>query len=190
MQRNSLFRSHYQFEAKLITTILLIFILSSCSLNQKENSDSGEKDEHQFHADNDIAMTIKSIVDAINVDEPIKSEDYDFEGILTDGRGRPLYTDIHGNPGEWIIEVKSANSVAIRNNATGDLLPDDLQEYILTALGTPIKKEIYSDEYDDDLETSMQIFDIGKGTIRFERREVISQPGVENVLLNIVIAAK
>lgn len=52
-----------------------------------------------FHADNDIAMTVRSLVDAVRVGETLLPADYDFVGVLTDGQGTPLYTDVDGAPG-------------------------------------------------------------------------------------------
>ena len=54
--------------------------------------------QQDFHADNDIAMTLGSIADAIRVGEPLDSATYSYTGVLTDGVGRPLYTDVDGTP--------------------------------------------------------------------------------------------
>ncbi len=68
------------------------------------NTEDSEATEY-FHADNDIAMTVRSLADAIKVGEPLDSTEYDFNGVLTDGQGAPLYTDVQGSPGTWIVDV-------------------------------------------------------------------------------------
>lgn len=182
--------SCYRIELQLFATIILIVSLSACSRAKENASEDTRQQTEEFHADNDIAMTVRSLADAINVGEPLDSADYDFEGILTDGQGRPLYTDIHGNPGEWSIQVTSPKSAVIRNMFQGDLLSEDLQDYLVQSLNLSEENEIVSDEYDDDDETEMDAFDFGNGTIRFERRKALANNGVETIYLNIVLSAK
>lgn len=90
--------------------------------------------EATFHADNDIAMAVRSMADAINVGEPLDSTDYNFQGVLTDGIGAPLFTDFEGFPGEWEVSVVSPSEVKIRNIGVGDLFPDGLVEYLAHTL--------------------------------------------------------
>ena len=69
--------------------ISAIFMLSGCfGGNKSENG--AESESADDHADNDIAMTLRSIIDAVKVGEPLNAEHYDFTGTLTDGSGRPL----------------------------------------------------------------------------------------------------
>ena len=73
-------------------------LMTSCgagSHDSKGGTDSAYPDaEEEFHADNDIAMTVRSVADAIRVGETLDSVGYNFEGVLTDGIGRPLYTGL------------------------------------------------------------------------------------------------
>lgn len=87
-----------------------------------------------FHADDDIAMVVSSMADAITVGEPFDSAAYSFRGVLTDGTGRPLYTDMHGMPGEWSIDVADSTKAVLRNVHIGDLEADDLRQYIASEL--------------------------------------------------------
>ena len=103
----------------------------------------------EYVAENDIAMTVRSIVDAISVGESLDTAEYNYNGILTDGEGVPLYTDIQGNPGEWEVDVLSDNSVRIHNLYLGDLLPKDLMEYLTTALSLSKSNLCASDEYEE-----------------------------------------
>lgn len=187
MQAKTITRISKHIDIKLIITAILIISLSACGRREKNPDEMCQPEE--FHADNDIAMTVRSIADAINVGEPLDTTDYDFEGILTDGQGRPLYTDIHGNPGEWSIDVTSPESVVIRNSYQGDLLTDDLQDYLVQSLELNQNDRIVSNEYDDDYETEMDAFNFGKGTIRFEKRKALASNGVETIFLNIVMQA-
>ena len=138
-------------------------------------------------AENDIAMTVRSIVDAISVGESLDTAEYNYNGILTDGEGVPLYTDIQGNPGEWEVDVLSDNSVRIHNLYLGDLLPKDLMEYLTTALSLSESNLCASDEYEDDDETYLEVYNFGSGLIRFETREAYAPNGLEGPLMSIVI---
>lgn len=169
--------------------IIIAVIQSSCGrMKTDQAQDSGEASrQEQFHADADIAMSVSSIVDALKVGEALDSADYDFEGILTDGLGRPIYTDSQGNPGEWSVDVLTDSSAAIRNLNTGDLLPDQLEDYIVKGLGLDRSNIIESSEYDDDDDTEMSVYDFGAGMIRFEKRRVHVPNGTESVLMTIAL---
>lgn len=90
----------------------VVLLLPGCGGSSAGKEDSAVVCEpvEDFHADNDIAMTVRSLADAIRVGEPLDTADYNFEGILTDGTGRPLYTNIQGLPGGWDIDVLSGTS--------------------------------------------------------------------------------
>ena len=141
----------------------------------------------EYVAENDIAMTVRSIVDAISVGEMLDTAEYNYNGILTDGEGVPLYTDIQGNPGEWEVDVLNENSVRIHNLYLGDLLPKDLMEYLTAALSLSESNLCASDEYEDDDETHLEVYDFGSGSIRFETREAFAPNGLEGPLMSIVI---
>ena len=141
----------------------------------------------EYVAENDIAMPVRSIVDAISVGESLDTAEYNYNGILTDGEGVPLYTDIQGNPGEWEVDVLSDNSVRIHNLYLGDLLPKDLMEYLTTALSLSESNLCASDEYEDDDETYLEVYNFGSGLIRFETREAYDPNGLEGPRMSIVI---
>ena len=106
-------------------------LMISCS----SGSNSSESDTTSaFHADDDIAMVVQSLADAVNVGESLKVDDYNFTGVLTDGTGRPLYSDLDGMPGEWTVEVQDSTTAVLRNTRIGDLEAEDLQNYIAASL--------------------------------------------------------
>lgn len=181
-------QQHILYQSVALLTAFAFILLNGCG-SGKETKDV-EEESTFYHADNDIAMTFRSIADALHVGEEIKSEDYNFRGILTDGQGRPLYTDIHGNPGEWVIDVNNPESVTIQNIEYGDLLPEDLEEYIISALSIYKPKLNDEDEYSDDIETSMHLYEADNFKINFITRSEVPQNGIESVLLNIVISSK
>lgn len=82
----------------------------------------------------DIGLTIRGVVDALGVGEPIDSTDYNFSGVLTDGTGMPLFTDYEGVPGQWRVDVTSPHEVRISTVGTGDLLPASLVRYLAKTL--------------------------------------------------------
>ena len=145
----------------------------------------------EFHADNDIAMTVRSIADAIRVGEPLDSTEYDFEGVLTDGQGTPLYTDVQGGPGIWVVDVLDSKNVTLRNLYLGDLLPNDLESYLLQSLGLTEKHRIFFTVHEavDDEETNIVVYDFDGGYMRFETRSGIAPNGLEGPLLTIIMSA-
>ena len=178
-----------------ITTVVLFvaLVMTNCAHNDRKVSTDTDSAVAAYHsvdeyvAENDIAMTVRSIVDAISVGESLDTAEYNYNGILTDGEGVPLYTDIQGNPGEWEVDVLSDNSVRIHNLYLGDLLPKDLMEYITTALSLSESNLCASDEYKDDDETYLEVYNFGSGSIRFETREAYAPNGLEGPLMSIVI---
>ena len=171
--------------------VLVTFLsLFSCS-------NKGDTENHPqtmlpefYHADNDIAMTVRSLVDAIKVGEPIDSVDYDFVGVLTDGQGAPLYTDILGAPGKWVVDVLDTGHVSIKNLEIGDLLPGHLKTYILQTLGMknslPIDVVLIEDAEDD--ETDISVYDIEGGYLRFETRAGEAANGIEGPYVTIILS--
>lgn len=151
-----------------------------------DNSGNTENTEN-YHADNDIAMTVRSITDAISVGEPLDTAEYNFRGVLTDGEGAPLYTDVQGSPGQWIVDVASPGKAVIRNLYLGDLLPDDLREYIADNLDLGEDAVVENKEFDDDHEAEMTVYRFNGGTLRFEQRAGIASNGLEGPLVSIII---
>lgn len=88
----------------LLAAAVLTLGAASCSGNAHKKAQE-ETETSDYHADNDIAMTLRSIIDAVNVGQKLDSAEYNFRGTLTDGTGRPLYTDIQGTPGAWEVKV-------------------------------------------------------------------------------------
>lgn len=145
----------------------------------------------EYHADNDIAMTVRSLADAIRVGEPLDSTEYDFEGVLTDGQGAPLYTDVQGGPGIWVIDVLDQKNVTIKNLYLGDLLPGDLESYLLQSLRLTDENRMTFTAHDavNDEETNISVYDFNGGYLRFEIRSGIAPNGLEGPLLTIIMSA-
>ncbi len=116
--------------------------------NRKDSDNDSVAEPEEFHADYDIAMTVRSIADAINVDETLDPNLYDFTGILTDGTGRPLYTAAEGMPGEWNVTVCKGDTAKIYPLEEGDLLADDLETYVVNSFN-PNMFEIISETQPD-----------------------------------------
>ncbi len=131
-------------------------------------------------------MTVRSITDALRVGEPLDTLDYNFEGILTDGEGHPLYTDIQGTPGSWDVDVISPTTAVIRNVYLGDLLPDDLESYLASSLNLSPENIIETEEFDDDEETQLVVYDIDGVYLRIETRAAVAPNGLEGPLMSII----
>lgn len=141
-----------------------------------------------FHADNDIAMLVRSLADALAVGERIDSTDYNFEGVLTDGQGMPLYTDAQGGPGEWVVEVLNDSTAAIHNVFVGDLLPGQLREYLEEVL--PMEEyETEDSDADADDELERYIYILGRACVRYEVRSAHAGNGLEGPLVRIVVSS-
>lgn len=121
------FYSYSRGFAPVCAAALLLF--SACSGGKKSADE-----QPAFHADDDIAMVVRSLADAISVGEPLDSSAYNFVGVLTDGSGRPLYSDLQGRPGEWQILVQDSAAAVVRSTKAGDLDASDLQNYIIASL--------------------------------------------------------
>lgn len=178
----------------MVTTLLLIGLLMGCGGDKRATvmdsvtiADSGV-----YHADNDIAMTVRSLMDALSVGEKLDSVNYDFRGVLTDGMGRPLYTNLQGVPGQWEVDVTSPTSAVIRNTHIGDLLPLDLESYIVQTLDNdsdgllPVHLE-ETEETEGDTVRRV-VYDFGGGFLRIETRKVAAAEGVEGAVMNITTA--
>lgn len=174
-------KKSYAAAAILAGTLFAAIALQSCSSSASHSADSDSIAEYseEYHADNDIAMNLRSIIDAINVEEPLDSADYNFKGILTDGSGRPLYTDVQGTPGQWEIKVLSDKSAVIQNLYLGDLLADDLVQYILNSLAITDHPILQEDRY--------SIYLTGKTELIIEQHTAIAPNGAEGPLLKISI---
>lgn len=126
---------HFRSLTHQLTVVPVMCCCMACgNASGRDNSSDSTVALESYHANNDIAMTLRSLVDAASMGERLDSAAYNYTGVLTDGGGRPLYTDITGAPGEWSVEVMSPSSAIITNKYPGDLLCDDLREYILAHL--------------------------------------------------------
>lgn len=179
----------------IVALVLVLTMTSGCSGAKRTavSESAYVAAPEAYHADNDIAMTVRSLVDALNVGEELDSADYDFHGVLTDGTGRPLYTNLQGTPGQWEVDVTSPTSAVIRNTHVGDLLPWDLESYLVQSLNTTdndvVKVEVGEEE--DPLEGDTiyrAVYDFGGGYLRIETRKVIASEGTEGAVMNITAA--
>lgn len=186
------------FRRNIGTAAVVIILSAGCRPSSESGSASLASNEvaeaiitDDFHADNDIAMTIRSLADALKVGEPLDSTLYDFQGILTDGQGSPLYTDVQGSPGQWEVDVLDERNVIIRNVYLGDLLPADLETYLLHSLHIDKESmiEFTAHHAVDDDETEIAVYDFDGGYLRFEVRAGIAPNGLEGPMLSIVMSA-
>lgn len=186
---------HYFHISALTLAILMLAHVLGCSRSNR-NAAIADSDTvatapaEYYHADNDIAMTVRSLVDALSIGERLDSVNYDFKGVLTDGQGRPLYTDITGTPGIWEVDVTSPTSAVIRNTNIGDLLPWDLEHYLVQTLNLDESDMIPpSPQVHADADIHRVEYDFGSGYLRIETRKVIAD-GMEGALMNITTAKK
>lgn len=169
--------------------LAILAMLQACSSKSEKvkDSDTTEVAAVDDHADNDIVMTVRSIIDAINVGQPLNEKDYDFTGILTDGVGRPLYTDVQGTPGLWEVKVLTENSAVIQNVYLGDLLPDDLVQYILTNAGIEDTPMVEATDEKGKNEDNLTIYKTGQCDFIVEKQTAKAPNGSEGPLVKIVI---
>ena len=120
----------------LIYSLLPTFLASCGHTGQNSATDTQTAQTETFHADTDVAMVIRSVADAIRVGENLYADNYNYTGVLTDGTGRPLYSDLNGLPGIWRVEVADSTHVTVSNTSVGDLAASDLATYVSDALGS------------------------------------------------------
>lgn len=173
-----------------MTAVAITVVMAACGHGGDQKVDSVSAPVEEYHADNDIAMTVRSLADAIRVGEPLDTADYNFEGVLTDGMGRPLYTDVQGMPGVWDVEVLSSTSAVIRNMNVGDLLSDDLQSYLESCLELSEDNMIseYMPDAESDDELDRVIYDFDGGYLRIDTRAATAANGLEGPLMTITVS--
>ncbi|MDE6478738.1 MAG: hypothetical protein K2L45_00600 [Muribaculaceae bacterium] len=174
----------------LMFSVMLIVLISCGNKTPGISFESSSPEETQFHADNDIAMTVCSIVDAVRVGESLVNDDYDFDGILTDGQGTPLYTDLEGNPGEWKVRVVSQDEALISNLHLGDLLTQDLRNYILGALNLNNADLVTAYINPKNEDEFIWLYDIGDVNVSFSEIPTKSPSGLEGIIMSISISKK
>lgn len=174
----------------LMISVMLIVLVSCGNKAGGINYESAMPEESQFHADNDIAMTVASIVDAVRVGELLDTADYDFNGILTDGQGTPLYTDLGGNPGEWQVRVVGPDAARINNLHLGDLMAEDLRRYILGALNLNDADLVTAYVNPSDDQEFIWLYDIGDVNVSFSETAVNSPSGLEGIIMSVSVSKK
>lgn len=171
----------------LMVSVMLIVLVSCGNRTAAVGFDGSKPEESQFHADYDIAMTVCSLVDAVRVGERLDSADYGFEGILTDGQGTPLYTDIEGNPGEWIVKVISDDEARISNLHLGDLMTSDLRQYIVSALGLNGADLVTAYINPADEREFIWLYDIGDVQVAFSETLVKTPADLEGIMMSVSV---
>lgn len=174
----------------LMVSVMLIVLVSCGNKTAPASFETDKPEETQFHADNDIAMTVCSLVDAVRVGENLDSIDYNFDGILTDGQGTPLYTDLEGNPGQWKVRVVNEKEARISNLHLGDLMTADLRNYILGALNLNNADLVtaYVNPLDD--KEFIWLYDIGDSNVSFAELQTKTPSGIEGLIMTISISKK
>lgn len=176
---------------KSLFLAFLILTLSGCGKHKTGETVLFPQHQNEgFHADNDIAMTIRSVADAIMVGEILDSTEYDFKGVLTDGIGTPLYTDSEGVPGLWDIDVVDKGKVLIRNRNLGDLLPADLEIYLLESLHLTDANRLplLGDSIVGD-KRKISIYAFSGGYMKYEVVKDTANNGLEGSIVTITIGA-
>lgn len=176
-----------------IGVIALMAVAQSCGSRGTGNAGRTDSDSivvaEDFHADNDIAMTVRSVVDAIRVAEPMDTTDYNFDGVLTDGQGHAIYSNMHGLPGRWDVDVLSRSCVSIRNVDLGDLMTDDLENYILSSLNLDASALVDSLSRKVDNGSDRKVYDFDGGLLQFEVHTSTAPNGIEAPLVVITATA-
>ncbi|MDE7348021.1 MAG: hypothetical protein K2N48_14920 [Muribaculaceae bacterium] len=171
----------------LMVSVMLIVLVSCGNRTAAVGYEMAGPEESQFHADNDIAMTVCSLVDAVRVGERLDSSDYGFKGILTDGQGTPLYTDIGGNPGEWSVKVISGDEARISNLHLGDLMTSDLRNYIVSALNLNSADLVTAYVNPADEQEFIWLYDIGDVQVAFSETQVKTPSDLEGIMMSISV---
>lgn len=178
---------------RLFLIIALTTAFTSCVGTGSRSSDSTDADTSSVYSgqqDYDIAMTVRSIMDALTVSQPLDSTEYSYRGILTDGSGRPLYTDIQGAPGVWRVQILSPTSALIKNEYLGDLLPEDLISYLVANIGLSSSQYVTSGQAATDPDAHILVYDTADNEILFETLEGITPSGDTGPMINILIRKK
>lgn len=204
-------------QAVLPLTAVLALTAVSCSQGSGTDKAAQEAATEQYHADYDIVMVVKSLIDAVNVGEQLDSAAYSYEAVFTDGAGRPLYTDLQGTPGLWSVKLESPGNVSFSNIYLGDLLPSDLETYLIAGLPLTEKDRLLEMPSSDEKEmrrltkdkelsnsvllntegksddnsdlASLNVYNIGNGVLRFETRTGRTPSGLEGPLMTIRVIA-
>ena len=174
----------------LMVSVMLIVLVSCGNKAPGISNESAMPDDGPFHADNDIAMTVCSLVDAVRVGEKLDTADYNFDGILTDGQGTPLYTDIEGNPGEWKVRVVNDDEARICNLHLGDLMTDDLRNYIISSLNLNSADLVTAYINPTDDKEFIWLYDICDVNFSFSETLIKTPSYREGIIMSIAVFRK
>ncbi len=171
----------------LMISVMLIVMVACSNKSSAVGLDATQPEDTPYHADNDIAMTVCSLVDAIRVGEPLDSADYNFQGILTDGQGTPLYTDIEGKPGEWSVKVITDDEARISNLQFGDLMTEDLRNYIVGALNLNEADLATAYVSPANEQEFIWLYDIGDVHVAFSETLVKMPSGIDGIIMSVSV---
>lgn len=175
-------------KARIGCFTVVLTVACSCGGNSANTeNNSGDEVVEVYHADNDIAMTLRSLVDAVRVGERLDSSVYDFDGILTDGQGTPLYTDVDSRPGQWSVSVIGSEEACVRNLYVGDLMAEDLRNYIIASLGLNDADLLTAYRNPDSEEELIYVYGIGDVRVSFSTSPAESN-GFEGWLMSVTVA--
>ncbi|MCM1291614.1 MAG: hypothetical protein NC201_05310 [Prevotella sp.] len=166
-------------------------ILTGCSekkAEQKPDTDTVKPVavEDIFHANNDIAMIVRSIADALKQGEELDSVIYNFEGVLTDGSGAALYTNAAGDPGTWRVKVE-ADKAVIENLDLGSFSPDNVRHYICDEIELNEDDIVKKGVVKGPGGVEMTNYDFDGVGIHFESSKALTAAGKEGPVLSIII---
>lgn len=181
------YTNKHLFSAAFCISLFLTTMTCACNSSGKGKSNQDSTSIEEYHADNDIAMIAKSFADALVINEPLDTLENNFTGVLTDGEGHPLYTDIQGSPGIWNVNVTNPNTAVIRNVYLGDLLPGYLESYITTNLDLTEDDKIGTSVSDTTDNSQVTVYNLDGAYLRFEIRTALAPNGLEGPLLSIVL---
>ncbi|MDE5849417.1 MAG: hypothetical protein K2H38_04700 [Muribaculaceae bacterium] len=172
----------------LMISVMLVMLVACGNKTTAVGLDESRQEvASPYHADNDIAMTVCSLVDAVRVGEPLDSADYNFQGILTDGQGTPLYTDIEGNPGEWSVMVIGDDEACISNLQLGDLMTEDLRNYIIGALNLNDADLATAYVNPIDEKELIWLYDMGDVRLMFSESSVRMPSEIEGTIMSVTV---
>ncbi|MBD5201350.1 MAG: hypothetical protein HDS74_00455 [Bacteroidales bacterium] len=173
------------------SVLTLLMILASCSGKTTKPEADTDTDtipviEDIFHANNDIAMTVRSIMDAISQGEPLDTAVYNFEGVLTDGSGAALYINEAGSPGLWKVKVDSTNA-QIENIELGKFSPDNVRQYICGEVKLTEDSILRKGVVKGEGALEMTNYTFPGGEVHFESAKARTADGKEGPVLSILI---
>lgn len=173
-----------------LTAVPMVCCFMACgNASGGANSTGDSVPTESFHANNDIAMTVRSLVDATSLGERLDPLEYNYAGVLTDGSGRPIYTDTSGAPGVWSVEVDSPSEATITNTYPGDLLGNDLRLYLLHHLDVKDDSAVVIPAPDTNPDMEIRQYPLEGAVLTFEQTVMPTQQGTLSEQVTIRIAS-